>query len=182
MRYRRVFQAGASYFFTLVTHERAPIFRETAAIDLYRRAVEKVRCDWPFAVEAEVVLPDHIHMLWTLPDGDANYPRRVRLVKATFTRFFLGRHQQVGARSESRIAKREQSVWQRRYWEHLIKDDRDFQAHLDYIHINPVKHGLVAAARDWPHSTFLTWVERGAYEPWWGSNEMPPLPEWVGRE
>ena len=133
----------------------------------------------PFTVEAEVILPDHIHLLCSLPEGDADYPTRLRLIKTAFTRSFLA----GGAeRPRSRIARGEQAVWQRRYWEHTIRDERDFQAHLDYIHINPVKHGLVAAARDWPHSTFLMWVERGAYDPWWGAGVMPPLPEWAGRE
>jgi putative transposase len=182
MRYRRVFVPGASYFLTLVAHERLPIFSDTAAIDLWRRAVGKVQTDRPFTLEAEVILPDHIHLLCSLPEGDADYPTRVRLIKAAFTRSFLSRRRRRDERSDSRVAKGEQAVWQRRYWEHTIRDARDFQAHLDYIHINPVKHGLVAAARDWPHSTFLAWVERGVYEVWWGSNEMPPLPEWAGRE
>ena len=106
----------------------------------------------------------------------------MRLIKTAFTRSILNRRRHIDERSDSRIAKGEQAVWQRRYWEHMIRDEGDFQAHLDYIHINPVKHGIVPAARDWPHSTFLAWVERGAYELWWGSEEMPPLPEWAGRE
>jgi putative transposase len=182
MRYRRVFMPGASYFFTLVANQRSPIFSDATAVDIYHRSVRKVQAAWPFTIEAEVILPDHIHFLCTLPEGDADYPTRVRLIKAAFTRSFLSRRRRLDERSDSRIAKGEQAVWQRRYWEHTIRDERDFQAHLDYIHLNPVKHGLVAAARDWPHSTFRAWVERGVYELWWGSNEMPPLPEWVGRE
>jgi putative transposase len=182
MRYRRVFVPGASYFFTVVTHQRAPIFSDKLAVELYRRAVQKVQAAWPFTLEAEVVLPDHIHVLWTLPDNDLDYPTRMRLIKAEFSRSFIKQHRPLGERSASRAAKGEQAVWQRRYWEHMIRDERDFQAHLDYIHINPTKHGLVAAARDWPHSTFGIWVERGMYEPWWGSDDMPELPEWVGRE
>ena len=182
MRYRRLFQPGASYFFTLVTHERSPIFCDTTAIDLYRRAVRKVQAARPFTLEAEVILPDHIHVLWTLPDSDTDYPTRLRLIKTAFTRSILNRRRHIDERSDSRIAKGEQAVWQRRYWEHMIRDESDFQAHLNYIHINPVKHGMVPAARDWPHSTFLAWVERGVYELWWGSEEMPPLPEWAGRE
>jgi putative transposase len=182
MRYRRVLIPGASYFFTLVTHERLPIFADATTIDLYRRAVIKVQAARPFALEAEVVLPDHIHLLCTLPEGDADYVMRVRLIKTAFTRSILRQRGHVAKRSDSRIAKGEQAIWQRRYWEHTIRDERDFRAHLDYIHINPVKHGFVAAPRDWPHSTFLAWVERGAYEPWWGSNDMPALPDWAGRE
>jgi putative transposase len=136
----------------------------------------------PFILEAEVILPDHVHLLCSLPEGDADYPTRVRLIKGAFTRLFLAHRRCGGVRSASRIAKGEQALWQRRFWEHTIRDEHDFQAHLDYIHINPVKHGLVAAPRDWPHSTFLAWVARGVYEPWWGAGEMPPLPEWAGRE
>jgi putative transposase len=182
MRYRRVFIPGASYFFTLVVHERAPIFSDPDAVDLYRRAVYKVQTAWSFTLDAQVILPDHVHLLCTLPEGDTNYPTRVRLIKAAFTRSFLNQRQQRGSLSHSRLARGEQAVWQRRYWEHTIKNERDFQAHLDYIHINPVKHGLVAAARDWPHSTFLAWVERGVYDLSWGSDEMPPLPKWAGHE
>jgi putative transposase len=135
----------------------------------------------PFTLEAEVILPDHVHLLCSLPEGDADYPTRLRLIKTSFTRSLLAGRGGT-ERTRGRLAKGEQAVWQRRYWEHTIRDERDFQAHLDYIHINPVKHGLVAAARDWPYSTFLAWVERGVYDPWWGSDEMPPLPEWAGRE
>jgi putative transposase len=176
-----VFVPGASYFFTLVTYERAPIFSDAGAIDLYRGAVRKVQMARPFTLDAEVILPDHIHLLMTLPEGDADYPTRVRLIKTAFTRAARSRCA-GGAMPPSRTAKGERVIWQRRYWEHTIRDERDFQAHLDYIHINPVKHGLVAAARDWRHSTFLTWVERGTYEPWWGADDMPPLPKWVGGE
>lgn len=182
MRYRRVFIPGASYFFTLVTHERWPIFGDVAAVDLYRGAVRKVRAAHPFILDAEVILPDHIHLLCTLPDGDADYPMRVRLIKAAFTRALLAHRRGRSERSRSRAAKGEQAVWQRRYWEHTIRDEHDFQMHLDYIHINPVKHGLAAAARDWPHSTFPSWVERGVYDPCWGSDEMPPLPDWTASE
>src|SRR5262245_47343914 len=181
MRYRRLFQPGASYFFTLVTHERSPIFRDSSAVDLYRRAVRKVRASRPFSLDAEPVLPDHIHLLVTLPDGDADFPTRVRLIKTAFTRSILGHRRSHDGPSESRIAKGEQAIWQRRYWEHMIRDERDFQAHLDYIHINPVKHGLVAAVR-LAALHVLAWVERGTYEPWWGSDEMPPLPDWVASE
>ena len=161
MRYRRVFLPGASYFFTLIVHQRAPLFSDPLAVDLLTRAVRKVQTERPFMLEAQVVLPDHLHVLWTLPEGDTDYPTRVRLIKAAFTRLILRTHP-LAERSPSRVAKGEQAVWQRRYWEHTIRNERDFQAHLDYIHINPVKHGLVSAARDWPHSTFRDWVARGA--------------------
>jgi len=114
MRYRRVFIPGASYFFTLATYERSPIFSDPTAIDLYRRAVYRVQTAWPFTLEAQVILPDRVHLLCTLPEGDTDYPTRVRLIKAAFTRSFLGHRERPGERSGSRVARGEQAVWQRR--------------------------------------------------------------------
>ena len=182
MRYRRVFTPGATYFFTLVTYQRAPIFSETPIVDLFRRTVFKVQVARPFTVEAEVFLPDHIHVLWTLPDGDHDYPTRVRLIKSAFSRSLVEGDVARREPPSSRLLRGERTVWQRRYWEHTIRDERDFQAHLDYIHINPVKHQLVTAARDWAHSSFRVWVERGVYDLSWGSGDLPVLPEWAGRE
>jgi len=178
MRYRRVKLSGGSFFFTLVTEYRRPLFRETRVVALFLEVVEKIRCRHPFEFDAYVVLPDHLHALWTLPEGDTNFSTRWRLIKEAFTRAYVKAH---GApyRNESRRSKGEQGVWQRRFWEHTIRDDSDFARHLDYIHINPVHHGLSAAARDWPHSSFLAWVERGAYDPLWGSDAPAELPEWA---
>jgi putative transposase len=181
MRYRRVFQPGASYLFTFVTHGRAPIFSAPGTVALYMSAIHRVQSKRPFTIEAHVILPDHIHVLWTLPADDADYPTRIRLIKSAFAKS-MAESLTSDAPSKSRIRKRERAIWQRRYWEHTIRDEKDFQAHLDYIHLNPVKHGLAAAPGDWPYSTFREWVARGAYEPWWGSAEMPPLPHWDGHE
>jgi putative transposase len=181
MRYRRILQPGATYFLTMVTFGRRPVLADTRVIGHLRAAVSKVQQRSPFIVDAEVILPDHIHVLWTLPDDDADYSTRVRLMKSYFTRS-AGNLDAMCGISPSREAKGERAVWQRRFWEHTIHDEKDFLDHLDYIHFNPVKHGLVKAARDWPHSTFQDWVERGVYEPWWGSDDAPPLPQWVGRE
>ena len=116
----------------------------------------------------------------TLPDGDANYATRWRLIKEIFTRAYCKRIG-VPTRTKTARARGEQPVWQRRFWEHLIRDERDLAAHIDYIHHNPVRHGLVSAPRDWQHSTFSQWVDRGVYDPTWGSGEMPELPEWAKR-
>jgi putative transposase len=148
---------------------------------MLQAAIERVRERRPFVIEAQVVLPDHLHTLWTLPDDDGDYPTRWRLIKEGLTRSYVSQFGE-SQRSQRRRVRGEQTIWQRRYWEHLIRNDRDFAAHLDYIHLNPVKHGLVAAPRDWPHSTFMDWVARGTYDPMWGSDDMPPLPEWAGRE
>jgi putative transposase len=181
MRYRRAHVSGGTFFFTLVTERRRALFRDGEAVRLLLEAVEKVRSRHPFEVDAYVVLPDHLHTLWTLPQGDTKFSTRWRLVKEAFTRAYLKTHE-APDRTESRRSKGEQSIWQRRFWEHAIRSEADFAAHVDYIHINPVKHGLVAAARDWPYSSFRDWVAREAYDETWGSNDMPPLPEWVGHE
>ena len=181
MRYRRNRQPGATYFFTLVTYERRPVLADSAYIERLQAAKHKVQQKHPFTIEAEVILPDHVHALWTLPDGDAELAVRIRLMKSFFTKSVAG-SRAAGTLSSSRAAKGEQAIWQRRYWEHTIRDERDFQSHVDYIHFNPVKHGLVTSPGDWPHSSFRDWVQRGVYEPWWGSDDMPPLPDWAGRE
>ena len=181
MRYRRVLHAGATYFFTLVVHERAKLFADAANITRWRAAVAKVKSKRPFVIEGEVILPDHLHVLWTMPECDADYATRIRLVKTEFTKS-LALGDAGPSSNRSRAQKRERDVWQRRYWEHTIRDEIDFQVRLDYIHYNPVKHALVDRAADWPHSTFQAWVEKGTYDPWWGSNDMPPLPEWAQAE
>jgi putative transposase len=123
-----------------------------------------VKSRHPFHIDALVVLPDHLHAIWTLPEGDADYPKRWALIKAAFSRH-LPKDER---RNPSRIAKDERGIWQRRYWEHLIRDDRDYARHVDYIHYNPVKHAYVTRVADWPHSTFHRHVGRGLYPPDWG--------------
>jgi len=181
MRYRRAAIPGVTYFFTLVTEHRRPLFQTLSAVSAFDDAVAAVRARHNFEIEAQVILPDHLHTMWTLPDGDADFSMRWRLIKGRFTRSYV---RTFGAlpRSASRHRKQEQGIWQRRFWEHLVRDEKDFGAHLDYIHYNPVRHGLVAAPRDWPHSTFTKWVAQGTYEADWGAGEMPKLPDWVGAE
>ena len=181
MHYRRLRIEGASYFFTIVTERRQRLFDDPAAVALFDKAQVLVQSRHPFEIEAQVILPDHLHSIWHLPVGDANFTKRWRLIKSYFTHWHL-KQNAMPARSASREAKKEQAIWQRRYWEHLIRDDDDFGTHLDYIHYNPVKHGLVSAPSDWPHSTFPSWVARGVYEPEWGSAHGPKLPDWVGGE
>ena len=178
MRYRRVVIKGASYFFTVVTFQRQRLFADPRSVELLTEAIAIIRERHPFEIEAQVVLPDHLHAVWTLPEGDDNYAARWRLIKEAFTRGYCKRYE-LPERTEVARARGEQPVWQRRFWEHMIRDEQDFAVHLDYIHLNPVRHGLAVAPRDWPYSTFAKWVERGVYEPTWGSNEMPQLPEWA---
>ena len=180
MRYQRTNVEGSTYFFTLVTERRRPLFRGPKEVALFDDAIAKVRQRFPFEIVAQVVLPDHVHTVWTLPLSDANFPLRLGLIKEAFTRAYL-RDNPAPVASPARRARREQGIWQRRFWEHLIRDDRDLAAHVDYIHLNPVHHGYAAAPRDWPYSTFPDWVARGVYETAWGSDEKPGLPDWAKR-
>jgi putative transposase len=181
MRYRRVRIEGATYFFTVVTHQRRPIFRDPLSVALLDEVIGKIRTWHPFEIDAQVVLPDHLHALWTLPEGDADYSRRWRLIKEAFTRAHVKRQRLRSGWDETSAHQNDQAVWQRRFWEHLIRDERDFATHLDYIHLNPVQHGLTQAPGDWPHSTFSRWVARGTYEPNWGSDSPSELPAWAKR-
>ncbi|MCA6105770.1 REP-associated tyrosine transposase [Bradyrhizobium cenepequi] len=162
--YRRNFIAGGSFFFTVNLAERR-LRLLTEHIDELRDAFRQIRRVHPFTIEAMVVLPDHLHTIWTMPPGDADFATRWRLIKTGFSRRLP-----AGERvSESRAAKGERGIWQRRYWEHTIRDESDFARHVDYIHINPVKHGLVTQVRDWPHSSFHRMVRLGVYpEDWAG--------------
>ena len=153
------------------------MFASEADVQRWHRAVAKVQRTRPFVVAAEVILPDHLHVVWSLPRGDADYATRIRLVKTYVTKSF-GLGDDAAPSRESRAKKGERDIWQRRYWEHLIRNEEDFRVKLDYIHYNPVEHGLVERPADWPHSTFHAWVEKGVYDPWWGSDDQPPLPQW----
>ncbi|GAB2505512.1 transposase [Pseudoxanthomonas sangjuensis] len=155
---------GGTYFFTVNLAERQGNTLLTDNIDLLREAFRRTLAEYPVAMDAIVVLPDHLHCLWRMPEGDDNYASRWRLIKAGFSRAMAKGERQ----SASRLRKGERGIWQRRYWEHLIRDETDYARHVDYIHYNPVKHGYVAQARDWPYSTFPRWVERGVYTEGWG--------------
>jgi putative transposase len=162
--YRRNFIAGGSFFFTVNLAERR-LQLLTEHIDELRAALRQTRQRFPFKIDAMVVLPDHLHAVWTLPEGDANFATRWRLIKSMFSRS-LDTGEPI---SDSRAAKGERGIWQRRYWEHAIRDENDFARHLDYIHINPVKHGLVSRVSDWPYSSFHRMVKLGIYpEDWAG--------------
>ncbi len=148
----------------------------TRHIDQLRNAVRLTRRPHPFTIDAWVVLPDHLHCVWTLPEGDDDFSTRWRLIKAIFTRALPGGER----RSEARLRSGERAIWQRRFWEHAIRDDEDFAAHVDYVHFNPVKHGYVREAAKWPHSTFKSCVRRALYpDTWLGPNEQTILhAEW----
>ena len=164
--YRRYRVAGGSYFFTVNLQNRdRPLLIEH--IDALRQAVRRVRELMPFHIDAWVVLPEHLHALWTLPEGDADFPRRWQAIKMGFSK----RVTKGEALSESRRRRGKRGIWQRRYWEHTIRDDRDYAAHLDYIHFIPVKHGLVADVAAWPYSSFHRCVAIGLYPADWAGSD-----------
>jgi len=163
--YRRNFLPGGSYFFTVNLADRR-LRLLTDHIELLRSAFRYTQTRHPYSAEATVVLPDHLHAIWTLPEGDADFATRWRLIKATFSRG-LPRREQV---SPSRSNKGERGIWQRRYWEHTLRDEDDFERHVDYIHFNPVKHGHVTQVNAWPYSTFHRLVGLGIYPEDWAGN------------
>ena len=148
MDYRRAYVKGGCYFFTVVLEDRTSNLL-IERIDLLRACIKQVKARHPFNINAIVILPDHIHTIWTLPENDHDYAKRWMLIKSTFSRA-LEKTEHINS---VRIKKRERGIWQRRFWEHVIRDEQDFLNHIEYIHQNPVKHGYVQNAIDWPHSS-----------------------------
>src|SRR5947209_9949523 len=163
--YRRNFLAGGTYFFTVNLADRRSRLL-TEEIELLRTAFRYASVRHPFAIEASVVLPDHLHAIWTLPEGDADFALRWRLIKSAFSRG-LPRGERL---SKSRSSKSERGIWQRRYWEHTLRDKSDFEHHVDYIHFNPVKHGYVSRVKDWPYSSFHRFVRMRIYPHDWAGD------------
>lgn len=170
MEYRRVFLPGGTFFFTVVTHKRNPIFSNHENIQLLRNAFRYTLDHHPFSVVASVILPDHMHFIWTLPEGDGDFSTRWRLIKSHFTRHWTGK--KPASDSSSRQQKGELDVWQRRFWEHLIRDEDDLSTHVEYIHYNPVKHGFTKAPSVWEYSSFKKYVQDGLYALNWGREEI----------
>lgn len=166
--YRRPWANGATWFFTVNCAQRRGTRLLVDHVDLLRDVFRQVRNRHPFMIEGMVVLPDHLHCLWTLPPDDTDFARRWALIKAGFSRSLPAGE----FRSPSRRARGERGIWQRRYWEHRIRDEADFAWHLDYIHWNPVKHGLVKRACDWPWSSFHVFVRNGVYPADWAAGPV----------
>ena len=167
--YRRVRIAGGTFFFTVTLANRSSNLL-VQQIERLRRIYRSVQESRPFETVAICILPDHLLAIWSLPEKDADFATRWNLIKAGFTRGLP-----AASRSPSKMAKREKGIWQRRYWEHAIRDDADLARHIDYIHFNPVKHGLVSRVSDWPHSSFHQHVKRGLLPADWGGDirDMP---------
>jgi len=168
-RYRRSHAQGAAYFFTVNTHERQPLLTSVPVRQALREAIAEVRSRAPFIIHAWVLLPDHLHYIWELPPGDAAFGMRWSSIKRLVTQSCGAREETTATTSASRIKRREGSLWQRRFWEHQIRDENDWVRHADYIHFNPVKHGHVQRVSDWPYSTFHRYVKEGLYTADWGS-------------
>jgi putative transposase len=163
--YRRNLVTGGTYFFTVnLADRRWSLLTEN--VELLRAAFRYTRRCHAFTIEAIVILPDHLHVVWTLPPEDSDFATRWRLIKTAFSR---GLHPTERV-SASRSRKRERGIWQRRFWEHTIRDDDDFARHLDYIHFNPIKHGYVERVQDWPFSSFHRMVRVGWYPPEWAGD------------
>ncbi|MEJ2170563.1 MAG: transposase [Desulfobacterales bacterium] len=190
MRYRRAKIKGGTYFFTVVTFKRLKIFSDPGNVALLRCAINKVMQKHPFKIDAFVLLPDHLHCIWTLPQLDSDFSTRWRLIKSYFSRDFdQGNVGWVEARNPtnetyptSRQKKKEKPIWQRRFWEHVIRNQQDLNRHIEYIHYNPVKHGLVRAPSNWAYSSFKRYVDKGIYDIKWSSDVKVEFDDTVGYE
>ena len=180
MKYIRSNQKGGTFFFTVVTYKRRRILCNEANIRRFYDIIAHVKKNHPFDVDAFVILHDHMHFIWTMPENDCDFSKRWMLIKKGFSMQCYIKDNYI--LTESMTTKREKAVWQRRFWEHQIRDERDFATHVDYIHYNPVKHGYVKRPRDWKWSTFKRYVKNGIYDVNWGSMEEIKFDDDVGNE
>ena len=167
-QYRRTLVPGGSFFFTVVTEGRRRLLTDEPARFALRQAIQDVRLERPFRIDGWVLLPDHLHAIWTLPREDHDYATRWRLIKGRVTRLLAEAGHDTKAMTARRRAKGQGSLWQNRFWEHRLRDDNDIRRHLDCLHFNPVKHGLVHRAADWRWSSFHRYVAEGVYPVEWG--------------
>ena len=175
MQYRRSYTKGGTYFFTVNLADRS----QTLLVDNYqllKEAIRTVKQRHSFHIDAMVVLPDHLHAIWTLPPEDSDYSTRWRLIKSEFSR----KLPKDEHRSQSRQTKSERGIWQRRFWEHQIKDQQDYNQYIDYIHYNPVKHGYVSRPADWSQSSIHKFIREGILDFNWGINEQPEFDSIIG--
>jgi putative transposase len=174
--YRRIKKAGGTCFFTVVTQGRRPILTSPEVRQALREGIFQVQQTMPFSIEAWVLLPDHLHAIWTLPEPDDRYAARWALIKSYVTKRcenLFGHGENV---SISKSRRKEGGIWQRRFWDHIIRDETDFHRHLDYLHWNPVKHGCAKTPMDWPYSTIHRFVSQGLYPTNWGGGGVEDSP------
>ena len=169
--YHRSRVEGGIYFFTVVTYGRLPIFSDGRARDILNEVWLNTCSRFPFETIAVCLLPDHLHCIWKLPEGDADYSKRWRVIKEKFTKRYLREIGPGEGRNPSRLMRNEAAIWQRRFWEHTIDDEEDLDTHVDYIHYNPVKHGYVDRVENWQWSSFHRYVKAGLYDPDWNGGE-----------
>jgi len=167
--YRRAMLAGGTYFFTVVTYRRQGFLCDDDVRFALRDGIEQTRQSLPFEIDAWVLMPDHLHCIWTLLPDDADFGKRWGLIKRYVSKHcgHLKRHNWMNA---SKYKRNESTLWQRRFWEHQIRDERDYKSYVDYIHFNPMKHGYVKRVADWPHSTFHRFVNDGVYPLDWAGD------------
>lgn len=169
--YRRWYVPGGTYFFTVVTYRRRKLFDQQLARDLLGKAMRTIGEELPCETVAIVLLPDHLHAVWTLPPGDTDYSIRWKKIKDEFTTTWLAAGGTELPVTPAQARRGHRGVWQKRFWEHTIRDEEDLENHCDYAHYNPVKHGYVQRPWDWPFSSFRRFVQLGHY-PWdWGRRE-----------
>jgi len=166
-RFRRANTEGGTYFFTVVTYRRQNILCNSEVRGALRKAIDKTRAGYPFIIDAWVLMPDHLHCIWTLPKGDSDFSTRWSKIKRDVSILCREQYRRVEWLSDSKKNHRESTLWQRRFWEHQIRDEEDFNRHVDYIHYNPVKHGVCKAPHQWPYSTLHRFVRDGVYPEDW---------------
>ena len=165
MEYRRYRLIGGTYFFTInLLNRKSSLLTEHA--NILKEAIAYVKQRHPFEIPAIVILPEHMHLIMQLPENDDDFPKRIMLIKQYFSRNMA----KTESIKTSRQNKGERGIWQRRYWEHCIRDEQDYQHHVDYIHINPVKHGLVNRASDWQYSSIHQYIKRDIYSDNWAAD------------
>jgi putative transposase len=162
--YRRVKIEGAWYFFTVVTYKRRSFLTDEDTRPILKESLRRIKTERPFEMPVFCLLPDHLHCIWKMPSGDADYSTRWSLIKRIFSKAYLTAGGRPLAQTDSRRKKREVGIWQRRFWEHRIRDEDDYWNHVHYIHYNPIKHGLVKRLEDWPYSTYHRFCQNGLYD------------------
>ncbi|MFH1893475.1 MAG: transposase [Candidatus Zixiibacteriota bacterium] len=180
-RYARSWIRGGTFFFTVVTGSREKLFLQESCRKLLRDAYAGVARDRPFETLAICLLPEHLHCIWSLPEGDLDYPIRWKLIKEWFSKACLREGIGEPTRSDSKVRRGERGIWQRRYWEHTVRDEKDFARLCDYIHFNPVKHGLVKCPHEYPYSSFHRFVSEGMFSSSWGCccEQEPQISSWM---
>lgn len=169
--YLRAKIKGGSYFFTVVTYRRQEFLCDDSVRSALHDAIQETRTVYPFSIDGWVLLPDHLHCIWTLPADDGDFGKRWAMIKGFVTKRCSPLLYHDAWMTDSKRRRNESTVWQRRFWEHMIRDERDYMRHMDYLHYNPVKHGLVKCVKNWPFSTFHRYVKCGAYPENWGGTD-----------